>query len=69
MSSTNTKLIITLDDEGVITEALDEYGNAFKYDETDEERLEGSQLQLAARSCCWRIINGVPKCRSKYCRK
>ena len=75
MNSTS-KLMITLDEEGVIIEVT-ENGEPLNYDDGtyDDEyekykgaTMEGSQIRSTASTCCWRKVRGRWICRDKFCK-
>ena len=60
-------ITITLDVNGEIKEAVDQYGKPLQY-ENKGESMNGSTLHLATTQCCWRKVGGRWKCRPEYCR-
>ena len=74
---TTSKLLITLDEEGVVIEATEEDGKALEYEDDASdpeyekykgEKIEGSQLRSTSATCCWRKVNGRWKCRERFCK-
>ncbi len=59
---------ITLDEDGIVDNAVDAFGNVLEYEEKSAHRIEGSQLRLSTSNCCWKKVGGRWKCRSKFCR-
>lgn len=65
------KILITIDEDGKIVDATDEYGNELEYG--DEERARGKKLHntstrlLCPNVCCWRNIGGKMYCHPAFC--
>lgn len=66
----NTEFIVYLDKHGRVIDGEMVGGGKLVYDEEEVEL--GNTIKNAYlythNGCCWRLVRGVWKCRSRYCK-
>ena len=66
----NAKYVVYLDEHGKVIDGEVYGGGNLTYDEEDEElgySIRDAYL-YTHNGCCWRLVRGVWKCRTRYCR-
>ncbi len=66
----NTKYVVYLDDHGKVIDGEEYGGGNLKYDEEEVDlgnSIRGAYL-YTPNGCCWRLVQGVWKCRDRYCK-